>query len=120
MSIQDRIKTQREAIGLSMREVATALGVSPSTVSRYENGCIDNMGIDKLESLAKVLRCSPGYLMGWESNPTPLSGSDLSYDEARFLLLFRSLSNDGQQKLIERAVELRDLGYIKEDGEKMA
>ena len=26
------------------------------------------MGIDKIEALAKVLKCSPGYLMGWESN----------------------------------------------------
>ena len=60
MTIQDRIKIQRESIGLSMREVANALGLSPSTVSRYENGNIDNMGIDKLEALAKVLRCSPG------------------------------------------------------------
>lgn len=24
------------------------------------------MGIDKIEPLAKVLQCSPGYLMGWE------------------------------------------------------
>ena len=120
MSIQTIIKNRRLSLNLTMKDVAKALGVSEATVSRYESGEIQNMGIDKIEALSKVLRCSPGYLMGWESNPTPLSGSDLSYDEARFLLLFRSLSNDGQQKLIERAVELRDLGYIKEDGEKMA
>lgn len=120
MSIQTIIKNRRLSLDLTMKDVAKALGVSEATVSRYESGEIQNMGIDKIEALSKVLRCSPGYLMGWESNPTPLSGSDLSYDEARFLLLFRSLSNDGQQKLIERAVELRDLGYIKEDGEKMA
>lgn len=120
MTIQDRIKIQRESIGLSMREVANALGLSPSTVSRYENGNIDNMGIDKLEALSKVLRCSPGYLMGWENNPTPLLCSDLSYDESRFLALFRSLNPDGQKKLAERAEELRDLGYIKGDNAKMA
>lgn len=120
MTIQERIRTQREAIGLSMREVANALGLSPSTVSRYENGNIDNMGIDKIESLAKVLRCSPGYLMGWENTPTPLTGSDLSYDEARFLVLFRSLNADGQHKMIERAEELRSLGYIKGDNTKLA
>lgn len=120
MKIQDRIRKQRETIGLSMREVANALGLSPSTISRYENGNIDNMGIDKLEALAKVLRCSPGYLMGWENNPLPLSGSDLSYDESHFLVLYRSLNSDGQRKLTERAEELRDLGYVKEDNTKMA
>lgn len=120
MSIQTIIKNRRLELDLTMKDVAKALGVSEATVSRYESGEIQNMGIDKIETLAKVLRCSPGYLMGWEDNPTPLSGSDLSYDEAHFLLLFRSLNNDGQQKLIERAAELRDLGYVKGESAKMA
>lgn len=120
MNLQKNLKNRRLELGLSMREVANALGLSPSTVSRYENGNIDNMGIDKLEALSKVLRCSPGYLMGWEDNPTPLLCSDLSYDESRFLALFRSLNPDGQKKLAERAEELRNLGYLKGDKAKLA
>ena len=105
MNIQTIIKNRRLELDLTMKDVAKALGVSEATVSRYESGEIQNMGIDKIETLAKVLRCSPGYLMGWE---------------AIFLDLYRLLNVNGRQKLKERAEELRDLGYVKGDAEKMA
>lgn len=117
MEIQKILKNRRLELGLTMREVANALGVSEGTISRYESGDIQNMGIDKLETLAKVLRCSPVYLMGFDSS---VHSSDLLPDEARFLLLFRELNSDGQNKLLERAEELRGLGYVKGDSVKMA
>ena len=102
-----------------MRDVADALGVSPSTVSRYESSDIQNMGIDKIEALAKVLRCSPAYLMGWEDEI--LCCTSLSSSESTLIHVYRSLNSDGQRKLLERAEELRDLGYVvKGDVAKMA
>lgn len=68
MEISKIIKNRRIELGLTLKEVADSLGVAESTVSRYESSDIQNMGIDKIEALAKVLKCSPGYLMGWESN----------------------------------------------------
>lgn len=68
MEISKIIKNRRIELGLTLKEVADSLGVAESTVSRYESSDIQNMGIDKIEALAKVLQCSPGYLMGWESN----------------------------------------------------
>lgn len=75
MAINQIIKQRRLELGLTLKEVATALGIAESTVSRYESSDIQNMGIDKIESLAKVLQCSPAYLMGWEipSKPTTLA-----------------------------------------------
>ena len=69
MAVQDIIKSRRKYLNLTMKEVADKLGVSEGTISRYESGDIQNMGIDKIAALAKVLRCSPGYLMGWEEDP---------------------------------------------------
>lgn len=120
MNIQTIIKNRRLELDLTMKDVAKALGVSEATVSRYESGEIQNMGIDKIEALARVLRCSPGYLMGWEDVPNSTVQSSLTYDEVTLLNLYRSLNTVGRQKLIERAEELRDLGYIKGDIEKMA
>lgn len=68
MEISKIIKNRRIELGLTLKEVADSLGVAESTVSRYESSDIQNMGIDKIEALAKVLKCSPGYLMGWEPN----------------------------------------------------
>ena len=120
MEVQEIIRYRRLELGLSIREVAAALGVAPSTVSRYESSDIQNMGIDKIEALSKVLKCSPAYLMGWEDNVTSEPASVVSSDEKRLLYLYKSLNPDGKQKLIERAEELHNLGYVKGDVAKMA
>jgi len=70
MEVYEIIRYRRKDLGLTLRDVADALGVSEGTVSRYESNEIRNMGIDKIADLARVLRCSPGYLMGWEDSPT--------------------------------------------------
>lgn len=69
MEISKIIKNRRQELGLTLKDVASALGIAESTVSRYESSNIQNMGIDKIEALAKVLRCSPSYLMGWDTSP---------------------------------------------------
>lgn len=120
MEVQEIIKARRIELGLSIREVSQALGVAASTVSRYESSDIQNMGIDKIEALAKVLRCSPAYLMGWEDDVNISPSAACSREEKYILSLFRSLNSIGKQKLIERAEELRDLGHVKGDCEKMA
>lgn len=72
MSIQQRIKDRRLALSMTLAQVAYQVGISESTLSRYETSGIQNMGVDKLEKLAEVLKCSPAYLMGWEEKePTP-------------------------------------------------
>lgn len=71
MEINKIIKARRQELGLTLKDVAKALGIAESTVSRYESSDIQNMGIDKIESLAKVLQCSPAYLMGWDKSPDP-------------------------------------------------
>ena len=116
MNVQDIIKRRRLELELTLKDVAKALGVAEATVSRYESGEIQNMGIDKVEALSRVLRCSPGYLMGWEENPNPSSN-----EEEMLLIAFRKLNKAGRNKLLERAEELLDLGYVEKGDEvKMA
>ena len=57
VSVQEIIKRRRLELDLTLKQVAKALGVSEGTVSRYESGEIQNMGIDKIEALSRVLRC---------------------------------------------------------------
>lgn len=91
-----------------MKDVAKALGVSEATVSRYESGEIQNMGIDKIESLLTVLRCSPGYLMGWNEN----TWIGVTNADKPILDKYHTLNDNGKQRLLERADELIELGYV--------
>lgn len=62
------MKQRRKELGLSAEAIAEALGISPATIYRYENGAIDKVPGDRLAPIAKVLKTSPAYLMGWEEN----------------------------------------------------
>ena len=68
MDIKDKIKERRIELGLTMLDVAKAVGVSEATVSRWESGNIENMKRDKIVLLAKALKVSPSYIMGWEDD----------------------------------------------------
>lgn len=62
----ERIKKRREELELTLKQVAAIVGVSDSTILRWETGDIKNMAIDKVELLARALKCSPAFIMGWK------------------------------------------------------
>ncbi|MBU3195697.1 helix-turn-helix domain-containing protein [Clostridium algidicarnis] len=66
MNMNEKIKIRREELGLTLQEVGEYLGVSKATVQRYESGEIKNLKLGSIEKLAKILKISPAYLMGWE------------------------------------------------------
>lgn len=69
MEIKDIIYNRRIELGLTMKQVADAVGVSEGTISRWESGDIANMRRDKIAALAKTLLLSPATIMGWEEKP---------------------------------------------------
>lgn len=68
--IMKRMKSRREELNMSYQTLSEKVGISKSTLQRYETGYIKNMPVDKLEEIADALNVSPAYLMGWE-NHTP-------------------------------------------------
>ena len=52
------LKERRQQLGLTMLQVAQAVGVSEATVSRWESGDIANMRRDKIAKLANALIAS--------------------------------------------------------------
>jgi len=57
--IGKKMNERRRALGLTLEEVGRAVGVGKSTVRRWEEGMIKNMGRDKIAALAKVLQMNP-------------------------------------------------------------
>lgn len=104
MTTAERIKRRRKDLGLRAEDVAERIGVSRSTMFRYENGEIEKLPINHLVPIAKALHTSVDYLMGWtedEKEPIPMDEDRLDQE---FVRLFEQLGNE-QKDLIVRAMK---------------
>lgn len=59
---------RRRQLGLTMKQVAQAVGVSEATISRWESGQIANMKRDKIAAYAKALDVKPAFIMTGEAD----------------------------------------------------
>lgn len=64
MEVKDFLKNRRLELGLTIKQIADAVGVSEGTVSRWESGKINNMKRDKISALSKILNIDPLTIMG--------------------------------------------------------
>lgn len=65
MTMAEKIAARRRELNMTLEDVGRIVGVSKSTVRKWETGYIANMRRDKIQALAKALQCTPAYLMGW-------------------------------------------------------
>ena len=79
--IMERMKERREELDMSYQTLADKVGISKSTLQRYETGNIKNMPIDKLEAVAIALNVSPAYLMGWTTDEPTTIAAHLDTDD---------------------------------------
>ena len=68
MTVGDRIRKQRELLGISQTELAEKIKVSKQTLYKYEKNLITNIPSSIIEEISKVLNVSESYLMGCEDN----------------------------------------------------
>ncbi|MCD8381505.1 MAG: helix-turn-helix domain-containing protein [Clostridiales bacterium] len=102
MDVKDRIKARRTELGLTLEQVGNYVGVSKSTVKKWESGYISNMRRDKIASLAQVLQISPVELMGWKLDDDmhlTITDTDPQLDELNRNA--RQLNAQGLQKLVD-------------------
>lgn len=65
-----RIKDARSSRALTIDELATAVGVNKSTISRYERGEIETPKLPVIEAIANVLSVNPSWLIGKSNDMT--------------------------------------------------
>lgn len=66
MNLGKKIRERRLELDMTLEEVGNIVGVSKSTVQKWETGDIENMRRDKIVLLAKALKVSPLFIMGME------------------------------------------------------
>ena len=71
MTVADRIRLRREALGLTQEELAEKIGYEgKSSISKLENSG-DKVTLKKIAKIAPFLHTSKEYLLGWVKNPDP-------------------------------------------------
>jgi len=110
-----RIRDRRLELGLSYQDLADKTGMSKSTLQRYETGFIKNIPLSKVEALAKALRVTPEYLMGWEEkSESPVMDAETlqmmneAFARPEMRALF-SVSRNATREDIEKSIKIIEM-----------
>jgi transcriptional regulator with XRE-family HTH domain len=108
--MESQIKRRRTELGLTLEEVGEMCGVGKSTVRKWENGMINDIGRSKIVLLAKALRVSPLFILEEDCEEKVLLK-----DEIIILDLYNQLNYTGKKKAKDYIIDLAKV-YNKEDG----
>ncbi len=92
----NRLYNRRKELGLTLEEVGKIVGVSKSTVRKWETGYIENMKRDKIALLAKALEVSPLFIMGIEESSKDSGQESITKEEQDHIHKYRSLDGKGK------------------------
>lgn len=119
MNVGNRIKLRREELSMTVDELASLINKNRATVYRYEKGDIESLPTTVLKPLAKALKTTPEYLIGWEKDDS-LGNYDenikyLKEDYPNLVDLYNEIhANDQLVILFDKAKKLepQDLAQI--------
>lgn len=63
MTIGEKIRTQRKALGLNQTELGEKLGVKTNAVSKWECGRVEDIPMSKVKAMAVLFNVRPSYLI---------------------------------------------------------
>ena len=101
MDIGAKLKQRRLEVNVSVEELAKKLGVSKTTIYRYEKGEILKVPTEVLEKISKILNTNPAYFMGWSDTPTPVQNQTLQ----GIVATSKQLEQPRQEKVLNFANE---------------
>lgn len=102
MKVNELISNKRKELGLTLEEVANKVGVSKSTVKKWESGYIKNMRRDNMALLADALHISPMDLLNDNSSVNDTTGY---YNDPETAELAEKLRTDPDMKILFSAAK---------------
>ena len=100
MTVGERIKQRREELGLTQDDVAKRLGYkSRSSIQKIES--TRDIPLKKVAELAKVLDCTPGYLMGWEDQQKSIEALMTDARILSYAIKIGALSDASKQRICD-------------------
>lgn len=107
--IKERLKNRRKELKLTMLDIANYVGVSEATISRWESGEIEKLPSTALKSLAKILRTTPEYIMGWEKDAEKEQHENEPPLTEKQKFAFRLLLRVANEKNLDRLIDFLQL-----------
>lgn len=103
MAMAERIKERRTFLGYTQEELGEKLGLQKSAIAKYENGRVENIKRSVIANMAKLLECSPSYLMGWDEDEQSKVASP------KIMQYYDQLNDIGKHEAEKRVAELTHL-----------
>lgn len=94
MTLGNKIRAHRKALGLTQAELGAKLGVQLNAVSKWECGRVEDIPTSKIKALASIFNVPPSYLIDddqFSNKAEQLAGGELSEglsEAARELLAY--------------------------------
>lgn len=99
MTIGDKIRLHRKALGLTQTELGEKLGVKTNAVSKWECGRVDDIPTSKIKAMAKLFDVQPSYLID-EKQPAPTNEDELNAEDKRLLTMIHNLSPEDRERIV--------------------
>lgn len=109
--IGNRIKFARDLRDMTLDDIAKKVGITKSTVQRYETGKISTIKIPVVESIAIAMNVNPAWIVGKSDEmETP------TQESPKILQYYEQLNDIGKHEATKRVMELTEIPrYIKMD-----
>lgn len=121
MDLGTKIKSLREAAGLTQEELGRRCGTTKQTIFKYESGIVSNIPLSRLGMIAKALNTTVNEMIDgdWsgidmsdafapEAKKEPAPISESGSNKARLLAILNQLSDTNQAQLLSYAEFLKD------------
>ena len=120
MNIGELIRNRRIELKLTLEEVGNMVGVSKSTVKKWEDGYISNMKRDKIALLANALQIEPVSLITGELIPVSINSNfEYTFSEHEKKLISAYREKPEMQPAVDRLLAI-DSAPAKNIGEDIA
>lgn len=99
-TIGTNIRVYRQGIGLTLDELAEKVGLTKSTLSRYENGQYEP-NYETVVDIAEALDVHPALLYGFVDVGYEGWFNDLPDDQQRLLMMYEEMTKTQKQQALE-------------------
>nr|WP_296461606.1 helix-turn-helix transcriptional regulator [uncultured Acetatifactor sp.] len=109
--IGNRIKYARDLRDATLDDIAKKVGVTKSTIQRYEAGKITTIKLPVVEAIAIALNVNPAWVVG-KSDEMELPSQKIP----KIMQYYEKLNDIGKHEATKRVMELTEVPrYLKED-----